>query len=1002
MQTVHGSMHGAGTPFGVRIRWLVVLAGLTFALAGAMPAAALGAALKTEWSAESPAASPPEDEGAAMAYDMRTGQLVLFGGFSKGAYSAKTWAYEGSSWVKQSPVSHPSGRVGASAAYDPATGQLVLFGGMTSAGPSAETWTYEGSNGWGHQSPAESPPARQGASMAYDPASKQLILYGGTTESGVSAETWVYEGSAGWVKESPAESPPAREGASLVYDPAGEQLILFGGYTANGYAENADSAETWAYNGTTWVQLSPAESPPARYGASIAYDQASAQVVMFGGDTEGSEGSETGENGESSETWVYEGSSWVKQSFAGGPSPRSFASMGYDPATDQLVLFGGFVGSLASSETWIYGVEPEPSGEWTRQSTTPSPPATFSAAMAFDSVTDQMNMFSARTIEGGATAETWMHDALGWTQASPAQSPPALEGGSMAFDPELGETVLFGGQAEGGAISHKTWAYDGSSWTQESPSQSPPGHADASMAFDYATGQLVLFGGYVPVTGLSDETWTYNGLLWTKQSPAESPSVREGAAIAYDPATEQLILYGGTTYHGASDETWVYERSGDWVKQSPAESPPALYSATMAYDPATERMILYGEYIEVGASPSGAGTWAYNGTSWVQQSSTSWVQQSSSEGPPQFEDAAMAFDPVAGQAVLFGSNPLARAGQQTWLYEPSTKQVTAIAFSASEVARVGESVSGSVALSGASSPTGSITFKLFGPDNLFCSGAPAFQASESVNGDGSYRSAAFTPTAAGTYRWLASYSGDAGNHAVAGTCGEPGTLLTVLEGPQRIDFPAIADHVLGEGPLTLSATTSAGLPVSFASATGNVCTVSGSSATLLAAGTCTIVASQPGNGNYEAAPEVSRSFLVASAPKVCPRVRARLSRYSPRPPRKRKRMARRRGVQAKLSVDSSVRLRLRFVLVYRLKGRSHRVLLDKRTQRKGGGTAHLRLTLPARLQRHLRVGHRVKLLLRARAIGKRPSGCATDDQRSLLRTRVAKLYVPRRRAKGSR
>jgi len=32
--------------------------------------------------------------------------------------------------------------------------------------------------------------------------------------------------------------------------------------------------------GTTWTQLSPATSPPARYGASMAYDPATSQLVI--------------------------------------------------------------------------------------------------------------------------------------------------------------------------------------------------------------------------------------------------------------------------------------------------------------------------------------------------------------------------------------------------------------------------------------------------------------------------------------------------------------------------------------------------------------------------------------------------------------------------------------------------------------------------------------------------------------------------------------------------
>ena len=40
-----------------------------------------------------------------------------------------------------------------------------------------------------------------------------------------------------------------------------------------------------------------------------------------------------------------------------------------------------------------------------------------------------------------------------------------------------------------------------------------------------------------------------------------------------------------------------------------------------------------------------------------------------------------------------------------------------------------------------------------------------------VAGNGSYGSTpAFTPTAAGTYRWIANYSGDANNNATANGC----------------------------------------------------------------------------------------------------------------------------------------------------------------------------------------------------------------------------------------
>jgi mono/diheme cytochrome c family protein len=63
----------------------------------------------------------------------------------------------------------------------------------------------------------------------------------------------------------------------------------------------------------------------------------------------------------------------------------------------------------------------------------------------------------------------------------------------------------------------------------------------------------------------------------------------------------------------------------------------------------------------------------------------------------------------------------------------------------------------------------------------------------------------------------------------------------------------------------LSATASSGLLVTLASTTPAVCTVSGTTLTLVAAGTCTITANQSGNSGYAAAATISQTFTVAPA-----------------------------------------------------------------------------------------------------------------------------------------
>jgi ribosomal protein S16 len=65
-----------------------------------------------------------------------------------------------------------------------------------------------------------------------------------------------------------------------------------------------------------------------------------------------------------------------------------------------------------------------------------------------------------------------------------------------------------------------------------------------------------------------------------------------------------------------------------------------------------------------------------------------------------------------------------------------------------------------------------------------------------------------------------------------------------------------------EGTATLSATATSGLTVSFSSATPSICTVNGTTVNYIAVGTCTINADQPGDTNYNAAPQFSGNILV--------------------------------------------------------------------------------------------------------------------------------------------
>jgi hypothetical protein len=81
----------------------------------------------------------------------------------------------------------------------------------------------------------------------------------------------------------------------------------------------------------------------------------------------------------------------------------------------------------------------------------------------------------------------------------------------------------------------------------------------------------------------------------------------------------------------------------------------------------------------------------------------------------------------------------------------------------------------SAALAGGSTPTGTVTFTVFGPQSappVSCASGGTTVGSVSVSGDGSYHpSAGFTPPSPGDYWWYAGYGGDASDNPAASACG---------------------------------------------------------------------------------------------------------------------------------------------------------------------------------------------------------------------------------------
>jgi hypothetical protein len=110
-----------------------------------------------------------------------------------------------------------------------------------------------------------------------------------------------------------------------------------------------------------------------------------------------------------------------------------------------------------------------------------------------------------------------------------------------------------------------------------------------------------------------------------------------------------------------------------------------------------------------------------------------------------------------------------------------------------------------------------------------------------------------------------SITANQGGDATYAGAAEVINTFAVVQASQSISFASPGNQTLISGTVSLTASATSTLAVSFTSTTQSVCTVSGNTVSLLTTGPCSITASQAGNTVFAAAAPVSNSFAVTTA-----------------------------------------------------------------------------------------------------------------------------------------
>jgi hypothetical protein len=157
-------------------------------------------------------------------------------------------------------------------------------------------------------------------------------------------------------------------------------------------------------------------------------------------------------------------------------------------------------------------------------------------------------------------------------------------------------------------------------------------------------------------------------------------------------------------------------------------------------------------------------------------------------------------------AATTGPIAVTTRGGEATSAEPFTV-LPSLTTTASDTIVAGGQIHDTATLSGGSSPTGMIGFRLYSSSDTACSN-PIGGAliAEVSHGNGSYESSSITEEAPGTYQWVASYSGDEGNAPLEGACNDPSERVIVTKGAPTLSTNASPGIVLGAGQLTDSVT----------------------------------------------------------------------------------------------------------------------------------------------------------------------------------------------------
>lgn len=527
----------------------------------------------------------------------------------------------------------PPGPKETPAVYDPVRQSMLIFGGQTQSGALVnDVWelALSGSPTWTLlETDGTKPSARSGHTLLFDSRRERLLLFGGVADgANLLNDVWSLDLTADppvWAEglTTGPTTPTGRAYVQAVYDSLNDQAVVFGG--ADGVVENQGpnsfASDLWvlplegslAWEGSlVWAEVTPGgDSPSARAGGAVIYDEAGQRMVLFSGM------GGAGVFDDCYELSLDASPTWAPLVTTGGPpSARAVSGVVYEAPQDRMVVYGGFDGVSQFGDVWALDLG---ASEWAELLPEGGPPSDrqFPAAV-YDPPRDRMVIYGGNLMSGSTDVPDplWslsLGDLIEWTDLG-GYRPPQRWDAAAAFDPTRGVMWIHGGggwDAENAVEVTRSdlWTLPfgvSTDWSQPATSGTPPGERFGhSAVYDATRDRLVFFGGNDGTADLN-EVWalTLSGTPeWSQLAPSGvPPTARVRASVVYDAVNDRMVVYGGSGDLGPQTDVWELAFSGEssaWSLLAPSGTPPTQrWDQSAALDRDANRLIIFGGVAE--------------------------------------------------------------------------------------------------------------------------------------------------------------------------------------------------------------------------------------------------------------------------------------------------------------------------------------------------------------------------------------------------------------------